>query len=464
MTPTSGPSSLYDGVEMPTSGLFNWNSVSSGRGISFWTSSSNQLTGFAQNGFAVNQNDYSVCDGAPAPGNPQVCEPPHSWSVWYEYCFNCAGTYYGNAIIPLAGWNPTDHIYFSIATYSSKGEYSFLFTDSTTGQSVAQWVCNTAVSGRFTGTVGALSEDSLTGGYGNVYLSSAALWAQVQSTGLRNSGNANAYNSGDSPSSNNINVISPNVFNLGFTAGTHYTNGALLWSGSYSIGNEDYPADHCPATSTSLSANSITQGGSVYDTATLSGVTTDAGGTVTYYYSTSNTCPASSPTTVNSVTVTNGVVPNSNSQIFNAAGTYYWYAVYSGDAKNNGATSPCEPLTVSASQYYLTMAKNGVGTVSPSSGYYNAGSQVIITATQTCRVGLSKGWSFNGWTGSGSGSYSGFNNPATITMNGPITETATFVYGLCPQIVQPPGAAFGLSILGVASWVGLLGTIWSNWL
>ena len=35
-------------------------------------------------------------------------------------------------------------------------------------------------------------------------------------------------------------------------------------------------------------------------------------------------------------------------------------------------------------------------------------------------------YSFSGWTGGGAGSYSGTNNPASITMNGPITETAAF--------------------------------------
>jgi hypothetical protein len=36
------------------------------------------------------------------------------------------------------------------------------------------------------------------------------------------------------------------------------------------------------------------------------------------------------------------------------------------------------------------------------------------------------GYNFTNWTGSGTGSYSGTDNPATITMGGPITENATF--------------------------------------
>ncbi|PYL65615.1 MAG: hypothetical protein DMF25_02980 [Verrucomicrobia bacterium] len=60
------------------------------------------------------------------------------------------------------------------------------------------------------------------------------------------------------------------------------------------------------------------------------------------------------------------------------------------------------------------------GTVSPGSGWKSSGVTGSISATPAT------GYSFGGWTGSGTGSYSGTNNPASITMNGPITETAAF--------------------------------------
>jgi hypothetical protein len=74
-------------------------------------------------------------------------------------------------------------------------------------------------------------------------------------------------------------------------------------------------------------------------------------------------------------------------------------------------------------QYYLTMqvSPSGAGSVSPSSGWYDAGSSVSISAT------ANSGYAFTSWTGSGSGSYTGTANPASITMNGPITETANFI-------------------------------------
>ena len=71
-------------------------------------------------------------------------------------------------------------------------------------------------------------------------------------------------------------------------------------------------------------------------------------------------------------------------------------------------------------QYQLTMNAGAGGTVEPASGWRNNGAQVTISATPL------NGYHFTGWTGSGNGSYSGPNNPASITMDGPITESASF--------------------------------------
>jgi hypothetical protein len=73
-------------------------------------------------------------------------------------------------------------------------------------------------------------------------------------------------------------------------------------------------------------------------------------------------------------------------------------------------------------EYYLTMLVSAptAGMVSPKSGWNHAGSTVAITATSKTRH------KFQSWTGIGSGSYTGTSNPATITMNSAITETANF--------------------------------------
>ncbi|HEY7000735.1 MAG TPA: hypothetical protein VH330_03255, partial [Candidatus Udaeobacter sp.] len=91
-------------------------------------------------------------------------------------------------------------------------------------------------------------------------------------------------------------------------------------------------------------------------------------------------------------------------------------------------------------QYYLTMAQGTGGTVTPASGWRNSGTAVSI------RANPANHYHFTNWTGTGAGSYSGTNNPASITMNGPITETATFTEDLVQVTVQtnPAGLAFSV--------------------
>jgi hypothetical protein len=105
-----------------------------------------------------------------------------------------------------------------------------------------------------------------------------------------------------------------------------------------------------PAIATTLSATAISLGGTVHDSSTLSGATADAGGTVTYHaYAGANTCTGTD--LLNSqVNVNNGSVPDSADFTPAASGTYSFQAVYSGDTKNNGASSVCstEQLLVRA--------------------------------------------------------------------------------------------------------------------
>ena len=73
-------------------------------------------------------------------------------------------------------------------------------------------------------------------------------------------------------------------------------------------------------------------------------------------------------------------------------------------------------------QYYLTMKVSSAtaGSVTPSSGWQNAGKTITIKAT------AKTGHAFKSWTGTGTGSYSGTSASHTITINSAITETATF--------------------------------------
>lgn len=77
-------------------------------------------------------------------------------------------------------------------------------------------------------------------------------------------------------------------------------------------------------------------------------------------------------------------------------------------------------------QYYLTMSTN-FGEVSPSSGWYDVGTEVIVLATPPDVIPNER-YVWNGWSGTGIGSYSGPDNPATITMNSPIIEAASWTH------------------------------------
>src|SRR5439155_13374509 len=91
---------------------------------------------------------------------------------------------------------------------------------------------------------------------------------------------------------------------------------------------------------------------------------------------------------------------------------------WSGGGAISHTVAPTSTTTYTAkftTQYYLTMSQGTGGTVSPSSGWKNSGATVAITATPTSNTQAS--YSFAGWTGGGTGSYSGMNSPASITMN-----------------------------------------------
>ncbi len=124
------------------------------------------------------------------------------------------------------------------------------------------------------------------------------------------------------------------------------TNGTNPWSMTLANGQDvvctitNNRNKYSPTISTVLSSANVNVGSQVNDTATLTAASATAGGTVAYsIYSDSNcTKNVQSAGTVN---VTNGSVPNSNNIAFTSPGDYYWQAVYSGDANNNGATSTC---------------------------------------------------------------------------------------------------------------------------
>jgi sugar lactone lactonase YvrE len=103
---------------------------------------------------------------------------------------------------------------------------------------------------------------------------------------------------------------------------------------------------------------------------------------------------------------------------------YVWFK-WSDHGAISHPVTPTTNTTYTATfntQYYLTMSHGTGGRVNPGSGWKNSGAIVSITAAPA------NGYSFSSWTGTGTGSYSGTNNPASLTMDGPIAETATFIH------------------------------------
>src|SRR5262249_49265260 len=171
---------------------------------------------------------------------------------------------------------------------------------------------------------------------------------------------------------------------------TFNTVGTFFWQAVYSGDGANLPATsactseqlvvakNSPSIATTLSATTANIGDTVHDSATLTGATGNAGGTVTYTVYTDNVLK-NSFATAGTTTVPNAVSPDSTGVQFNQAGTFFWQAVYSGDANNNGATSACQSET-------LTVGKNSPSIATTlSATTANIGDTVHDSATLTGR-------------------------------------------------------------------------------
>src|SRR5205809_587223 len=132
-----------------------------------------------------------------------------------------------------------------------------------------------------------------------------------------------------------------------------------------------------------------------------------------------------------------------------STGVRYIWMNWTGGGAISHTVAPTTNETYTATfrtQYFLTMSHGTGGTVSPGSGWKNSGATVSISATPTNNNQVS--YIFSNWTGSGAGSYSGTNNPASITMNGPITENASFTQNNVQVTVQTNPAGLSFSVDG----------------
>ena len=230
-----------------------------------------------------------------------------------------------------------------------------------------------------------------------------------------------------------------------------------------------------PTISTTLSASTINVGQSVTDSATLTGASSTAGGTVTYIVYSNNTCTTAATTGVSgqinaqppAVTVTNGAVPNSASVTFNVAGTYYFQASYSGDSNNTGPVlSICTSETVvvgkasptAATTLHLAPGPNGA--VIPVASTVPLGSSVYDSSTVGPKVGS--------LTITGSVIYNFFSNgtctAGTNNVNLLSSQTVTLAAGLVPDsnatgaLVAAGNYAFQAVYSGDSNYIGASST------
>jgi hypothetical protein len=197
------------------------------------------------------------------------------------------------------------------------------------------------------------------------------------------------------------------------------------WSGS---GSGSYAGSGNPSSVTMSGPIAETANFGQYVTVTfqLNGLASDASGTVITIDDTSYIYPQF-PQSFSWVQGSTHTI-SATSPISCGAGCQYVALPWSDNgAQSHQITAPSAPTTITATykkQYQLMISTNlpNAGSTSPAVGsyWYDSGKTVSIQASPA------SGYTFNSWTGSGSGSYSGTTNPTSITMNGPVSETATF--------------------------------------
>lgn len=164
---------------------------------------------------------------------------------------------------------------------------------------------------------------------------------------------ANTSCSGTPTAQSNVALVNGIASSAATTLGSNGLSYLVHYNGSAGISEATstcasvLPTSESVSLNTALSSTSIKAGTGVYESATLTGVTAQATGTVAYNIYTNNSCTAATSSAGTKV-VSNATVPNSDTATFNTPGTYYWKAVYSGDQFNSGASGSCLALLVQA--------------------------------------------------------------------------------------------------------------------
>ena len=207
-------------------------------------------------------------------------------------------------------------------------------------------------------------------------------------------------------------------------------------------------------------AGTETVGATAYDTATVSAVSgfTPAG-TVTYEYFTNDTC-TNTPSSMQTVTLGGGLVPNSANTGALGAGPHGFKASYSGDANYEASTATCVAFTVyeapvitSADATSFTTSDPGTFTVT-TTGYPAAGAMTIDDGGALLPSGVTFGDNGDG-TATLSGTPGALTSgiyPITITASNGISpaavQTFTLTVGQPPAIITTDATALKAGTLG----------------
>jgi hypothetical protein len=212
-------------------------------------------------------------------------------------------------------------------------------------------------------------------------------------------------------------------------------------SGSGSIGGSALtisPTANAPIWETAQFLPKPTHAPAVYSlTVTESGLPNGANWSISL-----GTGGAGSATTTLTIGGLNGTYTLIVPTVYSAAGTTRYLPTNA--SWSQGVLSNTSITVTFTTQYLLTVTGSNGGNAS-SGGWEAKGATVPLTATAS-----GSNWQFVNWTGSGAGSASGTASAISVTMNGPVVETAVFAP------VYPPATTSGSSTTGQTTALGLL--------
>ncbi len=374
----------------------------------------------------------SAYDTATVAGGPTAPTGTVTYTFYANGACSGSGSSAGTVTLTTNGSVPNSNTvgplavgsYSFQAVYSGDGNYAgsasscepmTVKASTTTRTSVFDATTNAAWSGGEVGGASAYDTASVTTS-GTVVATGTVSYAFFTNGACSGSGTSAGIvtltSSGGVPNSNTEGPLAAGSYSLRavYSGDTHY-GGSTSPCEQFGVGLSSTASVVFDASTNARWSGSEVGGASAYDTATVTvSGTIVATGTVVYTFYTNGGCTGTGAS-AGTVTLTSvGAVPKSNTEGSLAPGIYSFRAVYSGDTKYVGSTSPCEPFTVGASSV----------------------STVVFDAS------TSSPWSFNETIGASA------YDTATVTVSGTIVATGTVVYtfytnGVCSGSGSPAG-------------------------